>query len=249
MKIVATSLLLFVSLGFAAENNKTTLRKGYQTEFKVAGASATAAAVAYATGHETIAAMFSSQAISNAVAGYQNLENYKSFEPDYDKSGPNFNDVASSLGLNNLPGFKDGKLNRAPAENINKEDLEKDMTSFMEDLKGLDASSPALANISKEDLEKFLKEGTMPQMPEMNFDQEKSETASGSNLSFMAYGGGDTSASSDDYASMFQSLFGSQDKINSDYVGNIPARYLAKEDDSESIWDKISKTTRKHLKQ
>lgn len=245
---IGSMALLIANFSHAAGDHKTTMRKAYQTEFKVAGASAAAAAVAYSTGHERIADMFSQQAVSNTIAGYQNYENYKSFEPDYDKSkGLDFNNVAHSVGLNNLPGFKDGKLNRTPASN--KEDLEKDMSAFMDDLKGLDASSPALANLSKEDLERFLKEGTMPEMPEINVDAEKSQGGLSTNLNFMAYGGGDSSRSDPDYTSMFQSLFGSNEKINSDYVGNIPARYLAQEDDSETIWDRISKTTRKHLKQ
>ena len=248
--VLMISLFFITNFSFAAEDSKTTMKNAYRTEYTVAGASAAAAAVAYYYGHETLAAMFSQQAISSAVAGYKNEQNYKSFDPNGDRSGgPNFNEVATSLGLNNLPGFKDGKLNRAPAGDTDKEDLDKDMSSLMEDLKGLDASSPELANISKEDLENFLKEGTLPRMPEMNFDQEKSQTASHGTINFMAYGGGDASGSGTDYTSMFQSLFSSKDKLNPDYVGNIPVRYLAQTDDSESIWDRISKTTRKHLKQ
>ncbi|HLD73749.1 MAG TPA: hypothetical protein VJB34_02500 [Bdellovibrionota bacterium] len=244
--VLGSIIALIASSAFAAEDSKTTMRKAYQTEYKMAGASTAAATIAYYYGHERLGDMFATQAISSAVAGYKNQENYKSFSPDYDKGGgPDFNSIAGSLGLNNLPGFKDG---RRPAGNTSKEDMDKDMPSFMEDLQNLDASSSLLGNLSKEELENFLK--GMPDMPQIdtNTEQDQDNRLS-TNLNFMAYGGGDSSRGGADYTSMFQSLFGSKDKLNPDYVGNIPVRYLAQTDDSETIWDRISKTTRKHLKQ
>jgi len=247
-RVLGSIIALIASSSFAAEDSKTTMRKAYQAEYKLAGASTAAAIVAYHYGHERLGDMFSTQAISSTVAGYKNQENYKNFSPDYDKGGsPDFNSIAGSLGLNNLPGFKDGKLNRTIATN-NKEDMDKDMSSFMEDIQNLDASSPLLGNLSKEELENFLKE--IPDMPQIDTHTENDQdNRLSTNLNFMAYGGGDSSRGGTDYTSMFQSLFGSKEKLNPDYVGNIPVRYLAQTDDSETIWDRISKTTRKHLKQ
>lgn len=254
-------LLLSSIIGFSnaslAQSPKTSLRKAYQVNLAVAAAATVLAAQKEAEAKEkndpdaekeaNFLGMLATSTFQAGLANYLQYQKFNSKDDISTGSVASSRDPNISLNLANLPGSS--LRGSTSARKETKEDT--GVADSPGTMSGVDPSQILSSDMSREDLARFLQKGDMPKMSEVDFDVDKGQggTATGglsTNLNFMAYGGGEGGSRNDlNLQSMLGGLFGDEKKVNSEYVGNIPLRYLATEE--IDIWKRISITTQKHL--
>ncbi len=240
---IAFTLFVISTHFLWAESTKTQYRHAYQQQLTAAVSAEAAAVAASTTGHKNLADMLHMTAVATTISAFQNYQNYKKFKSPKDGLGPDdFRNFLNANGLGSLDAFKGSNKGGNTTGKDNKEGKE--------NLSNLGNNPDAGEGVWDPIKQEEIKDSKLfDDVPDQKGEESSGGKMTSSGFGYMASSSGGGSQESEfDLSSMMASFLGGEKDKNPDYIGNVPTRLLAQDNSAETIWDRISKTTRKHLK-